>query len=87
MEQGGLEPIHSEWEQRVADLWAAFGDHGADEFLARMDQLVAELPAGSPAGAFERAGALDATDHCDEAVPLYRQALGAGWRAGAAARP
>lgn len=39
-----------EWEQRVADLWASFDDQNEDEFLARMDALVAELPADSGRG-------------------------------------
>jgi tetratricopeptide (TPR) repeat protein len=67
-----------EWEQRVADLWASFDDHSEDEFLARMEALVAELPADSARGAFERASAFDSTGHPDQAVPLYRRALELG---------
>jgi hypothetical protein len=33
----------SEWERRLADLWASFDDHGEDEFLQRMEALVDEL--------------------------------------------
>jgi tetratricopeptide (TPR) repeat protein len=68
----------AEWEQRVADLWASIDDHSEDEFLARMDELVAELPADSARGAFERASAFDSTGHPDQAVPLYRRALELG---------
>lgn len=82
MEQTGTEYAASEWEQRVSELWAAVDDHSEKEFLARMDELVAELPAGSPVGVFERASALDSTDHADLAVPLYRQALETGLSGG-----
>jgi tetratricopeptide (TPR) repeat protein len=68
----------AEWDQRVADLWASIDDHSEDEFLAKMDALVAELPADSARGAFERASAFDSTGHPDEAVPLYRRALELG---------
>ncbi len=68
----------SEWEQSVADLWASFDDHGEEEFLGRMDALVAELPAQSPVGLYELASAQDSTGHSDLAVPLYRRALDLG---------
>jgi tetratricopeptide (TPR) repeat protein len=76
-----------EWEQRLANLWASLADHSDDQgdddqgeeaFLTRMEQLVAELPADSAVGSFERASALDSTGHADLAVPLYRQALARG---------
>lgn len=68
----------AEWDQRVADLWSSIDDHSEDEFLAKMDALVAELPADSARGAYERASAFDSTGHPDRAVPLYRQALELG---------
>jgi tetratricopeptide (TPR) repeat protein len=68
----------AEWEQRVADLWASIDARNEDEFLARMDELAAELPANSPVAVFERASSLDSTGHSDLAVPLYRQALALG---------
>jgi tetratricopeptide (TPR) repeat protein len=68
----------AEWEQRLADLWASIADLREDEFLARMEELVAELPADSAVAAFERASAFDSTGHPDRAVPLYRQALELG---------
>src|SRR5207253_1956624 len=64
-----------DWEQRLSDLWASIDDLGEDEFLARMDELAAELPAESAVARFERASGLDSTGHSDLAVPLYRQAL------------
>ena len=67
-----------EWEQRVANLWASIDDYSAEEFLTRMEQLVAELPADSAVALFERASSFDSTGHSDLAVPLYRQALELG---------
>jgi thioredoxin-like negative regulator of GroEL len=67
-----------EWEQRVSDLWASIDSHSEEDFLSRMEQLVAELPEGSAVAAFERASAFDSTGHSDLAVPLYRQALALG---------
>jgi Flp pilus assembly protein TadD len=64
-----------EWEQRLSDLWACMQDYGEEEFVTRMEELVAELPANNAIGIFERAGSLDSTGHSDLAVPLYRQAL------------
>jgi Tetratrico peptide repeat len=68
----------SEWEKRLADLWASIDDHGEDEFVQRMDALVGELPADSAVGLYERASAFDSTGHSDLAVPLYRRALEVG---------
>jgi Tetratrico peptide repeat len=68
----------SEWEKRLADLWASLDDHGEDDFVQRMDALVAELPADSAVGLYERASAFDSTGHSDLAIPLYRRALEVG---------
>jgi hypothetical protein len=67
-----------DWEQRVGALWQTLDDVDGATFLARMEHLVGELPAGSAVGAFERASALDSTGHSDLAVPLYRAALASG---------
>lgn len=67
-----------DWEARLAAAWAALGDLDDAEFRARIDALVAELPAGSGIAAFERAAAFDSTGHSDRAVPLYREALELG---------
>lgn len=66
------------WEQRLADLWVSIDTSTEDEFLARMEQLVSELPTQSAIAYFERAAAFDSTGHSDRAVPLYRQALERG---------
>ena len=68
----------AKWEQRISDLWASIENHSEEEFLARMEELAAERPAGSAAAVFERAASLDSTGHSDRAVPLYRQALELG---------
>ena len=67
-----------QWEQRIADLWAAYGEHSPDGFLAKMQALVDELPAGHAVGLFELASANDSTSREAQAAPLYRQALAAG---------
>ncbi|WP_232667384.1 tetratricopeptide repeat protein [Pseudonocardia sp. TRM90224] len=74
-------PTHDDWERRLAAAWAALDEYGeprAAEFRELVDGLVAELPAGSAIGAFERACAFDSTGHSDRAVPLYREAIEAG---------
>jgi tetratricopeptide (TPR) repeat protein len=68
----------TDWEQRLSTLWASLDDHSEEEFVAKMDELVAELPADSAVAAYERASALDSTGRSDLAVPLYRQALELG---------
>ena len=68
------------WEKRIADLWLAIDDYAADDFVARIDASVAELPGGanSAVGLFERGSAQDSTGHPEQAVVLYRAALAAG---------
>jgi tetratricopeptide (TPR) repeat protein len=73
---------NEDWEQRISDLWASINDHSEEQFLARMEELAAELPADSAVGAFERASSLDSTGHSDLAVPLYQQALELGLQGG-----
>jgi hypothetical protein len=70
--------ISAEWERRSAELWARLDDHNEEEFRARIDELVAELPRDHPVALFERACAFDSTGHSDRAAPLYRQALEGG---------
>jgi tetratricopeptide (TPR) repeat protein len=67
-----------EWERRAAELWAELDDLDETVFLARIEELTAELPGASAVGLFERACALDSTGRSDQAVPLYRQALAVG---------
>jgi Tetratrico peptide repeat len=68
----------TEWEQRLANLWASIDDLSEEAFLQKMECFVAELPANSAVAAFEQAGSLDSTGHSDLAVPLYRRALELG---------
>jgi hypothetical protein len=70
--------VTSDWDERLADLWASIDEHGEEEFVERMDALVAELPAGSAIASYERASAFDSTGHSDRAVRLYRDALERG---------
>ena len=67
-----------DWEERISQLWESIDRQSEEEFLSRMEQLTAELPADSAVAAFERAASLDSTGHSDLAVPLYRQALELG---------
>jgi tetratricopeptide (TPR) repeat protein len=73
-----MEKITAAWEQRIADLWAAIDDYGADDFVARIESLAAELPRDSAIAFFERGCAQDSTGHPDRAVPLYQAALDRG---------
>jgi Flp pilus assembly protein TadD len=66
------------WEQRVADAWASFDQHSAEEMRALIEALAAELPPDDANGRFERACVQDSTGRSDLAVPLYRQALETG---------
>ena len=68
----------SDWERRLAEVWANADDYGDAELRARVDELAAELPEGSAVAAFERAGSFDSTGLTDQAIPLYRQALETG---------
>jgi len=66
------------YDARSEELWATINDFDAETFRAKIDDLVAELPAGSPVAAFERACAFDSTGCPARAVVLYRQALELG---------
>lgn len=68
----------TEYDRRSDELWASIDEHDEEAFRAKIDELVAELPADSPVAAFERACAFDSTGHPDRAVPLYRDALRLG---------
>ena len=65
-----------EYDRRSEALWASIDDYDDEvAFRAKVDELVAELPSGSPIASFERACAWDSTGHSDQAIPLYRFAL------------
>jgi tetratricopeptide (TPR) repeat protein len=68
----------TDWETRVTALWKTLDYCAPEEFIAKIESLAAELPAGSAEAHFERACAQDSTGHSDQAVPLYRAALLAG---------
>jgi thioredoxin-like negative regulator of GroEL len=68
----------TEWEKRIAELWASIDDHDGEEFVALVDSLAAELPQGSAVALFERASAFDSTGDPDRAASLYRAALDEG---------
>ena len=53
----------TDWEKRVSELWAEIDSCGEDEFVGRIEALVAELPVGSAIGLFERGAAFDSTGH------------------------
>jgi tetratricopeptide (TPR) repeat protein len=67
-----------DYDRRSDALWASIDEYDEEQFRARIDELVAELPSDSGVAAFERACAFDSTGHPDEAVPLYRRALELG---------
>jgi Tetratrico peptide repeat len=66
------------WEERLARLWLSLGIIEPTPFVARVHELVGELPAANAVGLFELGSANDSTGHSDLAVPLYRAALAAG---------
>ena len=77
----------ADWERRLEMLWASIDDRDGEEFVAAMEDLVAELPPGDAVGLFEQGSAFDSTGHPDVAVACYRQALEASCRACVAAAP
>ena len=70
--------LTSDYDRRSEALWATIDEHDDDVFRAKVEELVADLPADSAVAAFERACAFDSTGHPDRAVPLYRRALELG---------
>ena len=68
----------NEYNRRSEELWASIDAYDEEVFRAKIEALVAQLPADSPVAAFERACALDSTGHPDRAVPFYRRALELG---------
>jgi tetratricopeptide (TPR) repeat protein len=68
----------NDYDRRSEELWASIDQYDEEVFRAKIEELVAELPADSAVAAFERACALDSTGHPDQAVPFYRRALELG---------
>jgi tetratricopeptide (TPR) repeat protein len=73
-----MEQTTPDYDVRSEELWASIDDYDEEAFRAKVEQLVAGLPADSPVAAFERACAFDSTGHPDRAIPLYRRALERG---------
>ncbi|MGR2751577.1 tetratricopeptide repeat protein [Agromyces arachidis] len=67
-----------DWQRRVDAVWSTASELGDDAVIARIDALVAELPAEDPRGSFEAAGARDSAGLESEAEPGYRRALALG---------
>jgi tetratricopeptide (TPR) repeat protein len=70
--------LTNEYDQRSEALWATIDEYDEEAFRAKIEELVAHLPADSAVAAFERACAFDSTGHSDRAIPLYRRALELG---------
>jgi tetratricopeptide (TPR) repeat protein len=70
--------IDIEWEKRVANLWTTMDDYESEDFVAKIQEAVGELPPHSAVGFFEMACVQDSTGHLELAVPLYRKALDVG---------
>lgn len=63
---------------RVAALFAVIDDYEPEEFLAAVDELVADAPEGDADALFHRACAQDSLGYSDRAVPFYEAALERG---------
>jgi tetratricopeptide (TPR) repeat protein len=70
--------VSAEWEERLADLWAALDELDEEAFLARIDALTGERGDDDAIALFERGAARDSTGHSDLAVPMYKRALELG---------
>jgi len=70
--------IDGDYEMRSASVWNSLDSSTPEQFYAKIEELVASLPADSPLIPFERACAFDSTGRPDKAVPLYEQALALG---------
>ncbi len=72
--------------RRAAAIFADIDDYQEQVFLAEINALAAELPADDSDGLFHRACAQDSWGHPDQAIPLYRKALGNGGLTGESRR-
>jgi hypothetical protein len=73
-----MSAANSKWEASLVEAWAAIDELPEEQFRARIEGVVAQLPVDDPVGIFERAASFDSTGHSDVAVPLYRRALAGG---------
>ncbi|TDE38195.1 tetratricopeptide repeat protein [Actinomadura sp. 6K520] len=67
-----------DWERRIAELWATFDDHEPEDFLAKVKELTAELPADDAVANYELASAHDSIGNEAAAATHYRIAFAAG---------
>ncbi|TDD72460.1 tetratricopeptide repeat protein [Actinomadura darangshiensis] len=67
-----------EWEQRMADLWAAFDDHEPQAFLTNVEGLTSELTPGDAVAEYELASAHDSIGNEASAADHYGRAFEAG---------
>jgi len=67
------------WEARVADLWQALDTYAPEDFVARLDLLVGELPPDDAIGAFRTRFGARLDRQLRLAVPTVRAALEAGF--------
>jgi Tetratrico peptide repeat len=70
-----MSEIGNDWEARVARLWQQVDGMAPEAFVAAIDALAAECPAGDAAALFERASARDTVGLESGAERLYRAAL------------
>jgi hypothetical protein len=70
--------LRADVNRRAAAVFAAIDDYDEQHFIAEIDALAAELPAGDHDGLFHRGCAQDSWGHPDLAIPLYRKALETG---------
>lgn len=68
----------SDWQDRVAAVWAQANSLSEDEVVARIDALVSERPPEDALALFAAAGARDFSGREADAEPLYRRALANG---------
>ena len=70
--------MEDDWEVRLAAQWKLVDSTSPEEFVAAIDALAAERPAGDAAALFERASARDTVGLESGAKNFYRAALATG---------
>lgn len=66
------------WETQLDAVWRIIEEVPAEEFRAKVDEIVSDPAVPEPIREFQRACADDSTGRSDLAVPGYRRALDAG---------
>jgi hypothetical protein len=70
--------MSTDWDSQIHDFWKRADGSNPQGLIAEMEQLVAQLPAGSPEGFFELASVHDFFGNEELAIPLYERALESG---------